>query len=96
MRNNTIKNNFHDAKLAINSCLSVSKAFINKFHVLLNNEGLLDISIKHSNISVPLNPSSFKNKSANSNNNFNDILVKIEEWIKVVSFELEVNTNYSI
>ena len=39
---------------------------------------------------------SFKNKSANSNNNFNDILVKIEEWIKVVSFELEVNTNYSI
>jgi len=86
MRNNMVKNSFHDAKLSINSCLSVSKNFINKYHNILNSQGLGEYS---KNSLEPINqfPNALKNINMSS---FGEMLVKIEEWIKVVSSELEV------
>jgi len=88
MKKIQLQNINHDIKLAVHSALSVAKIYIHKFNVLANED-------LESSFSKAFSQSANKlvkviNFTPNENN-MSESINHLEEWLKVVSIELEVS-----
>jgi len=84
----SLKNINHDIKIAIHSALSVAKIYIHKFNVLANED-------LESSYSKAFSQSAGKLvKAINfapSETNMAESIKYLEEWLRIVSTEFEVN-----